>query len=543
MSKIPPIPERCDVVVIGAGMGGLISAALLVKAGLSVCVLEMCSRPGGYLAGFRRGGFSFDTAIHWLNQCGPEGNVRRVLDLIGEGAPETPPLKRIRRYKGESFDYVLTSEPDLFRDALIRDYPDEEQGIRKFFDAAKTVGEAFSRLCGKARIPDTMSLFEKSKLGIDMTLISRPFWKYLNVDAATGLAKFFKGEAIKRLFCSEHDLLSCLVPIGWAYTGDFQLPPQGGSQAFPTWIAEALAAWDAPVICRATVEEILVEKGKAVGVRLVRGRKREPHTIHCDAVVAACDQEAVFARMLPEGTIPKKQLAATRDAPIYDSSVTLSLGLSTHPKNLGFAEELVMLSRDDVSRDDHSSGDPKTAVISVLAPSLRDPSLAPEGKGTLTIYAQAKLDYADHWKTGPNLERGDAYKAFKQEYADVLLERVERLIAPGLRDCIEILDVATPVTHLRYTGNRGGSIMAQRPTRANIWGKVARYDTPLKNLFMGSHWAEVGGGVPVAVRAGLNSALLLLKRRKPAAFRAICDVMDRKIEPRAAESQGLRTLP
>jgi phytoene dehydrogenase-like protein len=168
-------------------MGGLTAGALLAKAGLDVCVLEMCSRPGGYLAGFRRGHFVFDTAIHWLNQCGPDGSVRRLLDLIGPGAPETPPLERIRRYKGDTFDYVLTSDPDLLRDALIRDFPAEAAGILRFFSEAKTVGEAFSKLCQKVRIPQTMSIVEKSKLGIEMLLISRTFWKYLSVAAEKGL--------------------------------------------------------------------------------------------------------------------------------------------------------------------------------------------------------------------------------------------------------------------------------------------------------------------------------------------------------------------
>ncbi|PWT71038.1 MAG: NAD(P)/FAD-dependent oxidoreductase, partial [Bacteroidetes bacterium] len=72
MQKIELKPYY-DVVVIGAGVGGLTAGALLSKAGFTVCVLERETRLGGYLAGFRRGNFRFDTAIHWLNQCGPEG--------------------------------------------------------------------------------------------------------------------------------------------------------------------------------------------------------------------------------------------------------------------------------------------------------------------------------------------------------------------------------------------------------------------------------------------------------------------------------------
>lgn len=70
-----------DVIVIGAGISGLTAAGLLSRAGLSVCVLEMDARPGGYLAGFRRKDFRFDSAIHWLNQLGPDGLVTRVFSM------------------------------------------------------------------------------------------------------------------------------------------------------------------------------------------------------------------------------------------------------------------------------------------------------------------------------------------------------------------------------------------------------------------------------------------------------------------------------
>ena len=105
-------PEACDVAVIGAGMGGLTASALLARAGLRVCVLDREARPGGYLAGFRRKDFTFDTAIHWLNQCGPGGIVHKVFGFLDPDGPKAPALGRIRRYKGESFDYLLTRNPD-----------------------------------------------------------------------------------------------------------------------------------------------------------------------------------------------------------------------------------------------------------------------------------------------------------------------------------------------------------------------------------------------------------------------------------------------
>ena len=88
-----PVKSNYDVVVIGAGVSGLTSAALLSKAGLSVLVLERDSRPGGYLAGFRRKNYRFDSAIHWLNQCGEVGIVSKIFGFLGKDWPKPVPQK------------------------------------------------------------------------------------------------------------------------------------------------------------------------------------------------------------------------------------------------------------------------------------------------------------------------------------------------------------------------------------------------------------------------------------------------------------------
>ena len=98
------------------------------------------------------------------------------------------------------------------------------------------------------------------------------------------------------------------------------------------------------------------------------------------------------------------------------------------------------------------------------------------------------------------------------------------------------------MTHQRYTGNRGGTIMAQRPTRPNMRARVAHYLTPVENLLLGGHWAEYGGGVPVAVRAGMNSALIILKQERPPAFEVVRDVIDGKLDPSEVRSPALKTL-
>ncbi len=522
------IPESADVVIIGAGLGGLTAAALLAKSGMKVAVLEMDARPGGYLAGFMRKKYIFDTAIHWLNQCGPNGGCRRIFDLLdAQRAPATPPLRRIRRYRGEGFNYILTSQPDDLRDQLIADNPDQAAAITKFFAASRVIGDCFVGMADGYRARETMTLWERIKYAWMMGRISLPFLKYLRYSTEQAFSKLFKAPALARMFCSEERLLSCLTQVGWAYTGDYQIPPTGGSRAFPAFLDESIRAWGGDMIFRARANEIHVENKAVTGVSFALGKSgTDQRTIKCPYVLAACDIDAVYEHMLPDDAVPAKLKARVRDAELYDSCVTIHLAVDRPPEELGFGEELIFVTKDDVSRKGHNASDPHDAAISVLAPSLRDPSLAPEGKGTVCLLVTSNMEYGDRWKTGPNFERGPDYKAFKAEFADVVIDRVAEALSPNLRDHIELIDVATPVTHQRYTGNRDGSIMAAKPTGPNIRNRVAHYRTPVKNLFLAGHWAEVGGGVPIAMRAGANAALFVLQKERREAFRVIADVID-----------------
>lgn len=534
-----------DVVVIGAGISGLTNAALLSRAGLSVCVLEMDMRPGGYLAGFRRKDYRFDSAIHWLNQLGPDGLVTNVFDFIGKDHPTADQQRHIKRYVSNEHDYLLTDNPDHFKRQLIADFPHERKGIERFFKAAKTIGRSFHVLGRMYRAEETMSKAELLPHMLKKLRYAIPFIKYLRYSGSEGVVKglstFFKDAKLQQVFASEMDMLSCLVPIGWAYYGDYQLPPTGGSQVFPEWLEHVVQSLGNDVFYRCKVEKVNTTDNKVVGVEI--NHKGHQRTIMCEHVIAACDVETLYERMLPQESIPAKLKSKLRNAELYSSSVTISLALDCPAEELGFGEEMIYLSRGDVKREEHSNGDPHTNGISVLAPSLRDPSMAPQGAGTLTLYVPAFFHQYDHWGTElderGNRKRGEEYKRVKNWYADIIIDRIAERFAPTLREHIVYKDIATPITHWRYTGNRDGSMMGARPGEANFKAKIAHYRTPVKNLILSGHWSELGGGVPVAVKAAANTALLVMQEKKPKAARIWANYMVGKATVQEAAASGL----
>ncbi len=525
-----------DVLIIGAGIAGMTAAALLSRAGLSVVVLEKEPHAGGYLAGFRRKEFRFDSAIHWLNQCGERGIVTKVFQLIGDDRPQPQPLGRIYRNKAEGHDYVLTDNPDELKAQFIRDFPHEKAGIEKFFKAAQKIAATWELYADNFRTADTMSALDKISHGLKKMAFIKPLIRYIWYHGEEGVPKglnlFFKDPALHRYWASEHDLLSCLFPIAWAYIGDYQLPPAGGSQVFIEWLAHVVKFYKNDLIYGATVEKILLEGDQAVGAAFTYKGKR--HEVRAKQIIAACDVELLYERLLPPEVIPQQLKDNLKKAELYSSAVAISIALDCPTEALGFEEELIMIQAEGVSRAEHDSGNPHTTAISIIPPSLRDKSLAPEGKGTLTVYSSAYMDYQGNWgctiDAQGKYERTEAYYKIKEEFANIILDRIEERLAIDLRSHILFMDIASPVTHWRYSYNRGGSIMGARPGRTNMEAKIAHYQTPVKNLILGGHWADLGGGVPIAVKSAANASLIVLKEQRPAVFQVLARYSDGKID-------------
>lgn len=515
------MPPDYDVITIGAGVSGVTAAALLSNAGLRVGVYEAQPRPGGYLSGFQRRGFIFDTSIVWLNQCGPGGSVYRLMRHLGEDFPRCHPLRDIRRYKGESFDYLLTSDPTALRGQLLRDFPNEAAGVGRFFDDARTLGRRWQMLGTRTRSIKTMSLLEKGISGAKMLHWVLPVWKHLNVSAEEGLRLYFKGDALHKVFCTEEKFISIILPIGWAYAGDFQRAPDGGGQALIEWLIRCAETSGARYMLGKRVERLLVDGRRATGVVLAGGER-----VRSRFVVAACDVESLYERIVPSGLVPRELKRKLREADLYNSHVTVFLGLDCDPGTLGFGEESVCLTRDDISRVEQTGGDPHKTALIVSAPSVRDRSLAPAGRGTLTIQCTARIEYEDHWRSEAGRVRGAAYQELKEEFARVLVKRVDQSLAPGLREHIVLMEVATPLTYERYTSNRAGSIMGATPSKRNIRNKIAHYRTPVENLLLAGHWAEYGGGLPVAMKAAANSSLMILRELNPRGFADLKAALD-----------------
>jgi len=526
--------EFYDVVIIGAGISGLTSSALFSKSGISSCVLEMHYTAGGYLQGFERKGFKFDTAIHWLNDCGTNGFVTKTFKIIGNDYPKVQIQKNIRRFVNDDIDYLITNNPDKFKEELISKFPEDKKGIKKFFEDAKKISKSFDIYIDLNRSLETRTIFSKAMYGIKLLRFALAFIPHIKYKGKKGLLKglnkYSKNPEFHKIFSSENEILSCIVPIAWAYSNNFQNPPKGGSKEFTDWLSYASKKMDGEIFFNSKVIEIITKNKKVKGVKYIN--KDEIHEINCKYIVAACDLESIYTKMLNKNIISPKKIDALKNAEIYSSSVTISIALDCPAEQLNMGEESIYLFDNKHNTDILSNGNPHESGIHILSPSVRDNSLAPEGKGIITLFIPAWIKNNNYWnckkdKNG-NFIRGNEYKKLKKEYAEILINRVQEKVIPNLKEHIIFYDVATPITYLRYTNNKNGTMMGQRPGKANMQNKVASYKTPIKNLLISGHWADLGGGVPIAVKTALNTSLIILQKENKNIFRLFAEYIDGK---------------
>lgn len=533
------------VIIIGGGISGLTLGALLGKAGLRCCIVEKEHQAGGYIAGFRRKDFHFDTAIHWLNQFGETGIVHRAFSFIGQDYPKPKVLNKIHRYKSDNFDILLQTDIQKLKQDFISSFPNEEKGLNKFFAHAKQLGNISSRLANFVRSHETMSLTEKAIYHMRMLPFILPIIKHLKYagdkGVRRGLSKYFKGDDIKDIFNSESDLLSCLFPIAWAGNKDYFKTPEGGSIEFVKWLIDKNKSYGNEILLKTKVDSIILESKKAIGITAIQ--KNENIKINAKYIVSASDLPSLYKKLLPASAISNNTKQKLEDSVMYKSGFTISIALDCEAEDLGLSEELISLAKNNLARADHENSVPENSKLSIMSASVRDKTICPSGKGIITIYMAADIEKYNYWETelldnGERI-RGDAYKQLKEEIAQKIFDRIEQELIPNFKEHILFYDTSSPFTYQRYTNNYRGTMMGQRPGKVNMQNKVASHFTEIENLLVGGQWAELGGGIPVAARAAMNTSLIILRKENKQKFKLLAKYFDGKLDIEKLNSNKL----
>ncbi len=516
------LSEQWDAIVIGSGIGGLTAAAALAKvAKKRVLVLERHYTAGGFTHTFRRPGYEWDVGVHYIGEVSdPESDVRRIFDFVTDGQLEWADMGEVYDrvvLPDRSYDFVKGR--DAFREKMQEYFPKERRAIDLYIDRIEKTAKKANLFFAEKGVPGPISTLFGG-------LMRRPLLKE---------ARHTTREVLEDR-TSDQELIGVLT----AQWGDYGLPPAQSSffihalianhyiegAAYPVGGASRIAATMLPVIenaggeviTNAEVDEILIDDGKAVGVKLTDG-----HELWAPFVISDAGARNTIERLLPVETAQARGLRSKLDG-VQPSSAHLSLyvGLDATDSELGLGKTNLWvyptLQHDQNMQrfsDDRSAPLP---FVYLSFPSAKDPEFEQRHPGHATIEAVTMIPYDgfEPWEQTGWKKRGADYDALKSDFKERLLETLYEQ-CPSARGRVEVAELSTPLSTRNFANHQRGEIYGLTSTPARFEQRWLRPRTPIKGLFLtGADVASLG--VTGALMGGIlcSSAVLLRDVRRTA---------------------------
>ncbi|MEB3358729.1 MAG: NAD(P)/FAD-dependent oxidoreductase [Synechococcales bacterium] len=498
--------NNADAIIIGSGIGGLVTGALLARYGWSVLVCESHAISGGAAHSFSRQGFQFDSGPSFYCGLGNDGPgsdrpslnpLRQVLDALGETLT-TLPYDPLGHYHFPDHTLPIFGEGDRYRQEIARITP---QGAAEFAQLESKLLDLYQALRG---IP-TLAL--RADLNALPLLLGRYGWELLRLLPFVGVVQGPVGRWVdetvrdpwvRRLVDVECFLLSglkaaeTLTPEMAFMLGERSHSvidyPVGGSGAIVAALVRGLQKWGGTLRLKAHVEQILVEQGRAVGVRLRGGE-----TLRSPTIISNATLWDTYGQLLPPDALPASFRQQALQTPTVDSFMHLHLGIRAEGLDNLTGHHVVVHSDRDITTPGN------TCMISI--PSVWDASLAPPGHHVVHAYT---LEPYAGW------QRDESYPQRKRQQAEPLFRALEKVI-PDVRDRLTVELIGTPLTHAHYLrrhqGTYGPAIAAGQATFPDN-------RTPIPGLYRVGDSTLPGIGVPAVAASGILCANTLVEPGK-----------------------------
>jgi phytoene dehydrogenase-like protein len=498
-----------DVIVIGAGIGGLSCAARLAAGGKRVLALETDPHVGGTSYIFRRGGYGFPMGP--LSFGFPE-RIVRFLEEAGLGGSLDFHRNHFALAQAEG-DIVISHPLHELRAELERLFPAERQGLVPFFSEleeavslAKDVDRWHPdyRLDASVRPGDRGARVLSSRVGRARQLAVTP--------CAERLRQHLRDERLVRLLgsqgMSEPEMSMLKLGFMWNVMSEVGIWfPAGGIHGLNDRLAAGIVQLGGEVRTSVPVARILVRGGKAVGVRTARGVVFE-----ADWVVSNADAKTTFLRLLEARFLPEDFRRAIAATPYTGSELRVYLGLDPARVDLSRLKAGHVLFRaGDVGGEDADADADGFAGREIEACLWSDnaPELVPRGRAALILGTGVGYEEFARFRTGPKTRTED-YQEHKRRLVRELIRAVGRLL-PGLESAIEVLEAATPLTYRDWGHRPQGSIAgwSWSVECEKALGRKLLVETPVPNLLLAGIYAASElflGGIPTSVHTASLAA-------------------------------------
>ncbi len=486
------------VVIVGAGIAGLSTGFYARMNGYKTAIFEMHNIPGGLCTAWKRKEYTFDISMHMLtgSKAGP---IRQMWQELGVVKDQTFFYhNEVVRIESGGKSLSFCTDPHRLEEQMLALSPADAKLTKEFirlftgrnmmgamslkpaemagpFDTLKMLVAVLPlmgtfRKYGKLTIQEFAQRFQDPFLRDAVRfVIDSPGWPMLRFPM-TGLAGFLK---------------SAVLEAG---------APLGGSQGVIFRMAEYYQKLGGEIHYNCRVKDVIIKNDQAVGVRLEDGTE-----YRADTVVWAGDGHTVIFDILGGRYLDDKVRNIynqwTPVLPLVQVMLGVARDLSREPHRMIFELEKPI----NIAGEEHR--------WMCFLHHCFDPSMAPPGKSAAEVWYATRYDY---WE---ELARDRVrYEEEKQRIADFTIAELDKRW-PGFASQIEVVDVPTPATYVRYTGNWRGSPDGWYITPENMMKQAVLRSLPgLSGFHMVGQWTRPFSGTVMAALSGRQLIQLLCKQ-------------------------------
>lgn len=486
-----------SIIIIGAGISGLAAGSYGQMNGYRTRIVEHHSEPGGVATAWTNGGYLIDGGIHYLMGHKPGQACHEIYRQLGIlHRRRYPDLETFVRFTDERTGTQISFTHDL--EQLARDLkkiaPLDGKLIEGFIAGAQAMRR--TDLFGLMETPAELTgMFGPLKQLWGMRRVLRYFGPEFNRPMEQYARAARSGELqrlLVNLFLPEVPVWFVLLILGLLANRQLGLL-EGSCTDFVASMVTRYEQLGGALQTNATVEEILVENDRAVGVRLVDGSEHR-----ADIVIGAGDSRRTIFDLLGGRYLDQKIQDRFANWKMLSPILTVSFGVAREFPSVPPLNFVLLKNPLDLGG------------VTITGFPLRifnyGTGFSPPGKTVVQV-----LLHAD-WKFW-NALRGDPvrYAGEKQRVTGEILARLEAHY-PGIAARVEVTDIATPYTTWRYTLNHEGAFMGWLPTPRAMRAQVDKTLPGLENFYMAGQWVMPGGGVPPSLYSGRQVIQILCRR-------------------------------
>jgi phytoene dehydrogenase-like protein len=492
-----------SIIIIGAGVAGLSSGCYGQMNGYNTQIYEMHKLPGGVCTTWKRKGYKIDGCIHWLTGTKPGTDFYQMWEELGVLPQSTiidhEEYARIEGKDGKVF--IVYCNIDRLEKQMKELAPEDTGLIEDFTKAIRKMTDFHIPWEKASDLFGPVDILKMIKSMIPFGGIFRKWGNKTIKDVTQQFKNPFMREVFPYIFNLENPpefpILAVMKTFAWMNqkTAGY---PLGGSLELARSIERRYNSLGGNINYKSKVVKILVENNKAVGVKLADGTEHGT-----DIVVSAADGHTTIFDMLDGKYINKKIRGYYDKMGLFPPLIYVGLGVNNSFKDLPSTVTGINFPIDKPI----TIGEKKRNHISVQFYSF-DPTLAPEGKTFVRVHFPSDYNYWEKLKKEP-----ERYKAEKEQIAEKVIAQLDRRF-PGLAAQVEMHDVATPMTWVRYTGNWRGSFEGWIETTKTLRMRMSQMLPGLSNFYMAGQWVQPGGSIPAVAMSGRNAIQIICKKDK-----------------------------